>query len=314
MKKLLSNINRFFTAPVPVHTIAFFRISVAVFSMIQLLVLLPDWLWLYGPEGMIPWQLSDAIPLRNTPGLLEISALLRPFHLTAVQAVWIVTVIYFFSLTGLIIGWKSQPMGALAWITHLVLNTTGHFTAYGVETFTHIALFYCMVMPVGIAWSLDAYRRRPVIAPYLVTLSIRVIQLHLCIMYLASGLEKSMGTQWWDGNAIWIALQQDQFHNFNVNWMASVPIVPQALCIGTLVIEMFYPAGMLWNKTKKFWLPAILMMHLGIAIFLGLQLFGALMFLLNLSIFGAEPVKKMVTRISGVFDAKFFESQNIAHS
>ena len=292
-----SKITVFFTEPLSAQTLGFFRICVAVFCLVQLLVLLPDWLWLYGPDGLIPWQLSDAVSFRNTPGLSGLTRLLQPLGAGPVQVLWLITMLYFFSLIMLIIGWKSQWMGAIAWITHLLLNTTGHFTAYGVETFTHIALFYCMVVPVGAAWSLDA-RKGFTVAPHLLTLSIRVIQLHLCIMYLASGLEKAMGTQWWDGNAIWIALQQDQFHHFNVDWMASFPIIPQMLCIGTLVVETLFPAGMLWNKTRKFWLPAILLMHLGIALFLGLQLFGALMFLLNLSIFGTDSLRRLFSRFT----------------
>jgi hypothetical protein len=43
---------------------------------------------------------------------------------------------------------------------------------------------------------------------------------------------------------------------------------------------------MLWKRTKKIWLLAILSMHFFIAVFLGLQLFGGLMFLVNLTAFG----------------------------
>ena len=283
--------------PLSAETLGFFRICVAVFCLVQLLVLLPDWLWLYGPDGLIPWQLSDAVSFRNTPGLLWFAQYLEPSGLSSLQLLWLVTSLYFFSLIALIIGWKSQWMGSIAWITHLVLTTTGHFTAYGVETFTHIALFYCMVMPVGAAWSIDA-RKGFNVAPHLLTLSIRVIQLHLCIMYFASGMEKAMGTQWWDGNAIWIALQQDQFHHFNVDWMASVPIIPQLLCIGTLLVETLFPLGMMWGRTRRFWLPAILMMHLGIAVFLGLELFGGLMFLLNLSLFGTDTIRSFYRRLA----------------
>src|SRR5206468_8546900 len=108
----------------------------------------------------------------------------------------------------------------------------------------------------------------------------------LCIMYMASGLEKAMGSQWWNGEAIWIALQQDQFHQVNIDWMANVPFVAKLLCWGTLLVETCYPLAMLWTRTRKYWLAAIVMMHLGIAIFLGLHLFGSLMILLNLSAFG----------------------------
>lgn len=286
MKPLTTLIHKFFLRPVAIQTLGAFRIAIAVFTFVQLLVLLPDWIWLYGPQGLIPWDISDALSTRNTPGLTLVARSLSVLDVSPVQTLYMVTAVYFVSLIGLIVGYKSQLMGGIAWISHLVLNTTGHFTAYGVETFAHIGLFYCMVLPVGASLSMDAWLKPSKIEPYLLTLSIRVIQIHFCIMYFASGLEKAMGSQWWNGNAIWIAMQQDQFHRVNIDWMANLPFVPKMLCIGTLALEILYPIGIQFSKTKKFWLFGILLMHLGIALFLGLQLFGGLMFLINLSVFG----------------------------
>jgi hypothetical protein len=205
--------------------------------------------------------------------------LLLPLNISATGTVYLVTAIYFSSLMGLIAGYKTRLMGTLAWLMHLTLNTTAHFTAYGVETFAHIALFYCMVLPVGASWSVDSYKKPSTLPPYLIT-----------------GLEKSMGSQWWNGEAIWIAMQQDQFHKVDINWMAAIPIVPKILCIGTLITETLYPLGMLWKKTQKMWLLAILSMHFFIGVFLGLQLFGGLMFLLNLTVFGEYCFPGIFTR------------------
>lgn len=286
MKKLRSSIADFFHKPIPAETLGIFRIAVSAFALAQFFVLLPDWLVLYGPNGLLPWQVSDTLATSYMPTLSHVKSIGSVFNLSALQTIYIVTGIYFLSLVGLLAGYKTRVMGVVAWLSHLTLNTTGHFTAYGVETFTHISLFYCAVLPVNVRWSIDARTRHIEIPSYLVTLSIRVLQLHLFIMYSASGIEKAMGEQWWNGEAIWIALQQDQFHQVNTDWMANASWVPTLLCWGTLVIEVFYPLGMLWRKSRKIWLAAILLMHLGIAIFLGLGLFGALMFLLNLTIFG----------------------------
>jgi hypothetical protein len=287
MKKIFAPVHDFFTKPVGSETLGLFRILISSFALIQFIVLIPDWMWLYGPKGLLPWEITDALSTTNTPTLSGAAKLFSSLGFSANGTVYTIAAIYCISLIGLLVGYKTRIMSIIAWLTHLTINTTGHFTAYGVETFTHISLFYCMVLPVGIKWSVDAALRdaRHRVSPNLVTLSIRVIQLHLCIMYFASGMEKAMGHQWWNGEAIWIALQQDQFHQFNTNWMASVPFIPKMLGWGTLVIETLYPIGMLWSKSKKLWLIGIVSMHLGIAIFLGLYLFGGLMMLLNISVF-----------------------------
>ena len=286
MKKAFPHIsNLFFKAEAP-ETLGYFRIAVSAFALVQLFVLLPDWMWLYGPKGLLPWEISDVLNTSSTPSLLFVSNLLAPLHISPTVTVYLVTIIYLLSLTGLLLGFKTRMMAIAAWLMHLMLDTTGHFTAYGVETFLHIALFYCAVLPVGCRLAIDARKKQTLIPSYLITLSVRVIQLHLCIMYLACGIEKSMGTQWWNGEAIWMALQQDQFHKVDTGWMAQVPIVPKLLCWGTLLVETFYPVAIFYRKTKKIWLVSIMSMHAFIAVFLGLQLFGALMILLNLTVFG----------------------------
>ena len=286
MKKIYSYIKQSFFKEEAATTLGFFRIAISSFALIQVFVLLPDWMSFYGPTGLLPWEISDALSTTQTPSLLYISNLFAPLHISQNATVYIVTGLYIFSLIGLLVGYKTRLMGIIAWLMHIVLNTTGHFTAYGVETFTHIALFYCVVLPVGCSLSIDARNKPHQVPAYLITLSVRMIQLHLCIMYLACGIEKSMGEQWWNGEAIWIAMQQDQFHKINIDWMANIPIVPKLLCWSTLVTETLYPVAIFWKKTKKAWLIAIISMHAFIGIFLGLELFGGLMILLNLSVFG----------------------------
>lgn len=286
-KKVFSTIQHFFIDPTPVQPLGLFRIVVAGFSILQVIVLLPDWMLFFGPHGLLPWIVSDALATKNTPSISMVAKLLSHLGISSVGTTYVISVLYGASLLFLLIGYQTRIAGIGAWLFHMMLNTTGQITAYGVETFTHIALFYCMVLPVGAYYGIDyrrgKYRNLP---PYLVTLSMRVIQLHLCIMYFSSGIEKSIGIQWWNGEAIWIALQQDQFHQFNTGWMASVPVVPMLLGWGTVITEILYPFGMYFHRTKKVWLLAVIGMHLFIGIALGLHLFAALMILLNVSAFG----------------------------
>ena len=296
MKRIANNIRLFFTQPVPKETLAFFRIAIGAFALIQLMVLLPDWMWFYGPAGLIPWEVSEPLAKTHMPSLVNVQSVLSWLHVSANGVVYVVTITYVLSLIGLLLGYKSRLMGLLAWLTHGILNATGHLTAYGVETFTHISLFYCMVLPVGICWSLDSRHKISKIPTYLVTLSVRLIQLHLCIMYLSCGIEKAGGAQWWNGEAIWIALQQDQFHTVNMNWLAEFPLIPKLLCWSTIIVEGLYPIGMMLKKTRKFWLISILGMHTFIAIFLGLHLFGALMIFLNISAFAPSLIQSEIAK------------------
>jgi len=287
MKRFYQAVQHFFTQPLPVETLGFFRIAIAAFALAQLLVLLPDWMRLFGPEGILPWQVSDALNTKNTPTLSWVANIFSAAGISSEVTVYILTIIYALSLISLMAGIYTRVAAVLSWICHMILNSTGHMMAYGVETFTHIALFYCMVLPTGAGFSIDKKRGKYKNVPgYLITLSIRLIQLHLAIMYCASGIEKALGTQWWNGEAIWMSLQQDQFHQFNTSWLAQVPIIPELLGWITLAAEILFPIGIYWRHTKKIWLIAIIGMHFFILVFLGLHLFGSLMILLNISIWG----------------------------
>lgn len=287
MRRISEQVQLFFTKPQRAETLGLFRIAVGSFAVIQMLVLLPDWMWLFGPDGLLPWVVSDTLNAKNTPAVSDAAQWLSHIGLSENGTVYVVTILYALSLFSLIAGFYTRIAAFFAWFCHMMLNATGHMTAYGVETFTHIALFYCMVLPVGAALSVDRGRGKYQNVPgYLITLGIRVIQLHLCIMYCSSGIEKALGAQWWNGKAIWMSLQQDQFHRFDTGWLAYTPIIPKILGWATLAVEILYPFGMYWRKTKKIWLMAVCGMHLFIMIFLGLYLFGGLMILLNISAFG----------------------------
>jgi len=281
---MISRLRSYFFDAVPVETLGVFRIGIAGFAIIQLAFLSPDWLLFFGPEGLIPWDVSEVLSTTHTPSLKDVTSL---FFISPYTSVYLVTILYVFSLAGLLIGFWSRTMGILAWLTHITLNTTGHFSAYGVETFTHISLFYCAVLPVGASLSLDHRRGKyNHVSSYLITLSVRMLQLHLCIVYFSTGLEKAMGEQWWNGEAIWMALQQDQFRQIDTGWLARVPWLPQLLGLGTLLFEIAYPFAIHWSRTKKIWLCGIAGMHVFIATFMGLYLFGGLMILLNIAAFG----------------------------
>src|SRR5690349_15923918 len=108
MKKTFSHINNLFFKPEAPETLAYFRIAMSAFALVQLFVLLPDWMSFYGPKGLLPWEISDALNTASTPSLLIVSNLLAHLHISPDATVYLVTIIYFISLTGLLIGFKTR--------------------------------------------------------------------------------------------------------------------------------------------------------------------------------------------------------------
>lgn len=284
---MLTNLKRFFLAPSTAAPLAFFRIAIALLGLVQGGWLAGSISLLYGPDGLVPWYLSSGIV---DPYMPQLSWLLPVVNATGIPAdIWVYVLmgVYLCSLTFLLLGKFTRYAAFIAWALQFTFINTGFMAAYGVETFMHIALFYCIIMPVGTVYSWDTFSRhvQPAASEW-VTLSIRVLQLHLCIVYIASGVEKAMGIQWWNGEAIWQTLMQGQFARFDMRWMANYPLLAGLMCWGTLLLETGYPLFIWWRRTRPYGYFAIVLMHLGIAAFMGLQLFSAIMIIFNTAAFG----------------------------
>ena len=117
------------------------------------------------------------------------------------------------------------------------------------------------------------------------------MQFHLCIMYLASGIEKASGIQWWNGELLWRALNTPIYKQYDMSWMIDYPYLTQLGGWATLFFELGYIVFIWPRSTRRWWIMAMVGLHLGIAVFMGLGVFGVLMAMLTPALFAvsAEP-------------------------
>lgn len=107
-------------------------------------------------------------------------------------------------------------------------------------------------MPAGHVWSLDRLSGRVSGAATTdARIALRVLQLHLCIVYFASGTEKASGRQWWNGEALWRAVMREDLGHFDFAFLASVPWLAKIACWGTLLIEVGYPFFVAWGERVR---------------------------------------------------------------
>jgi hypothetical protein len=286
LKPLSGKIYSWFTTPGSTVPLARFRILIAIFCMIKMLVVQREFLDIYGQYGLVQWAITRANLYPGLVHLGDIAIWLSRVGLSANQTVYLIEGIYFVALAGLGLGFATRWMAIIAWFINFLWMQAGGGLIYGMDIFTHIALFYCMIMPVGKALSLDAVIKK--IPPGLSVaagVTRKVLQIQMCIVYFSAGVEKALGIQWWNGDAIWRSLMLPVFHHYDVTWMARVPIVPMAIGWSTIVIELAYPIFVWIPKFRKTWIVLTIAMHLGIGIFLGMWLFAAIMTLLNIGAF-----------------------------
>jgi len=268
--------------------LAVLRIGVGLILLVEGIILWRHRELLLGEKGLVPWELGEALIDPLVPRLSWAAQALAPLGLDSAQAVMVVLALHLAAAATLTMGWHTRISAFVAWMTHLMIIGTGVAYTYGLGNMLVIALFYCMVMPVGREWSVDHRRLRrlePGAWGLDATFAILVLRLHMCIAYIGAAISKAVGEQWWTGDAVWRALSLPQFRVFDPAPFAGFPLLLQALAIGSVLVQLLYPV-LVWTRLRVAIVLAAELLHLGIAVFLGLWLFSAIMIVLNAAAFG----------------------------
>ena len=291
-------VERFAFAPASAAPLAVLRIGLASVLLVQAGMVAPALFELYGRSGILQTPLLDA---HGGPGFVRLGWLIDRLATLGIGEAPIVVAVgalYVLALAALLAGWHTRVAAAGAWFSHLMLMMTADSTNYGVDQFANIFLFYLMWMPAGAALSLDRRLGRAPVGPTSTArLALRVVQIHLCIVYLASGLGKALGEQWWNGEAIWRTLNLPDYRQYDFTWLARYPWLAAVAGWTVLLVECGYPL-MIWpRRTRRLWVAATVALHVGIAVFMGLSVFGAIMAVLTISAFAvrADPPESMLS-------------------
>lgn len=111
----------------------------------------------------------------------------------------------------------------------------------------------------------------------------RLIQIHLCAVYLFAGLGKCQGDYWWNGEAIWGAVASYEYQTIDMTWLAAHMWLINALTLLTLLFEVGY-AALIWQRlTRPVMLLLAIPLHLGIGLCMGMLEFGLIMLIANLA-------------------------------
>lgn len=125
----------------------------------------------------------------------------------------------------------------------------------------------------------------------------RLIQLHLCIIYLFGGLSKMRGEMWWDGSAMWFSIVNYEYQSLNLTWLGHFPIVIGLMTAGTIFWETYYCA-LVWPKlTRPIALGIALLVHGGICVALGMWTFGTMMIVANMAFVSPDRVRQLAYRV-----------------
>ncbi len=209
-------------------------------------------------------------------------------------------------------GFCTRVTAVLTWVGVMSYIQRAPTTLFGMDAIMAVLLLYLIIGPSGAALSVDrllarwwARRKaeregRPVPAweppapSILANFALRLMQVHLCFIYMASGLSKLQGGAWWNGTALWGTWVNYEFAPLDwaryvdfLRFLASHRWLCEMATTGGVAFTLFLEIGfpfLVWVRPMR-WLMivAAVAMHVGIALNMGLTTFSLLMITLVLS-------------------------------
>ena len=268
------------------------RIGLALEVILYCLSITGDWNSLLAGtgRGLISRELAETMLSSESAFVPRIGWLVTLGHGlglsedAVLNLVWIATLCAGMSLLA---GIFCRAAAITSWFLHLAAVKSGDLAAYGVDNLVTIGLFYLMLSPLPDRLALEwRWRRRQPQNRHLLRFFRRVLQLHLCLIYLFGGLTKALGVGWWNGANLWRALTRPPFDIISADILIRFKYVFPVLGIAVCLLEIGYPFFIWHRQLRRVWLLGILGMHLAIGVAMGMYLFASIMIVLNLAAFG----------------------------
>jgi hypothetical protein len=164
-------------------------------------------------------------------------------------------------------------------------------------------VFYLIFGPCGARYSVDRLWRlkrgnTEVQSSAGANLAIRLIQVHMCIMYLFAGIGKIQGEPWVMGEASWLSYAMYEYQSLDMTWLANWPKLLNFMTHVTVFWELSYCA-LVWPALTRPWvLLMAVLVHGGIAVSLGMPTFGLAMLIGNLAFVSPKTVRKVFDPIA----------------
>lgn len=236
----------------------------------------PDLRMLFGQGTFLDGRIILRQQRSDTLSIHTLIANLPKSPLASLQWIHFFGLLYLICCLAAFFDRYTRPAILGLFILHYLFFIANHTWSYGADYLAQTGLFFSVIFcSIGNRW-LPRYTWTAI--------GSKLFRLQLTAVYFFAGLGKAVGSTWWNGEAVWKAIQQPlspalvsiprSAHQFPSIWTA--------LGIATLLLEIGYP--LLWvNKRIRIYISTgIILMHIGIALTMGLIHFSSLMIWYNL--------------------------------
>ncbi len=305
--------NEFWFTPTSPSTLSAIRVLAGAMLLYTHFVWSFDLNAFFGPNGWLPAEMMQEAEIAgNDPdgpsgpavgaprwnwshfALVQSPKLMWTMHLAALAVFFLLT-IGFFSRTMALLGF-------LFAVSYANRVTPGAY--FGLDKINCMLALYLMLGPCGARYSVDRLwrlkRGGPTEVPpsTFANLAIRMIQVHMCIIYLFSGIGKLQGEPWVTGTASWMSFAMLEYQSLDMTWLAKFPGLLNFMTHATVFWELSYCA-LVWPRLTRPWvLLMAVFVHGGIILFLGMPTFGLVMLIGNLAFVSPKAIRKVLDPVA----------------
>lgn len=318
-EEVVGSWNRFWFAPSEPHTLAAIRIVGGLMILYTHLVWAKDLMAFLGPDS---WMTTEASRKLHSDLAGQDFTWTYLTYVTSPTWLWTLHIAALVVMAMLTLGLFTRVTSVLTWFITICYCHRLEGALFGLDQVNAMLAMYLMVGACGDAYSLDRWllKRRtsgelPIPIPKVsTTIAVRLLQVHLCVIYLFGGISKLRGEMWWDGSACWFAIANLEYQSWDVTWLIQWRWLIALLSHITIFWETFYPV-LVWPKlTRPIMLCCAVAVHGGIALFLGMKTFGLAMIIANMAFLSPPAIRWFVSlfRPTVVVTNERIETESVA--
>ncbi|MFM2093564.1 MAG: hypothetical protein RIS70_688 [Planctomycetota bacterium] len=291
--------NRFWFTPSQPHTLALIRILGGSMLFYTHLIWSLDLEAFLGKDAWIGTSLSRELSERGMPYAWSLF-----WYIESPSVLWATHIAALVVFAMLTLGLFTRFSSIAAFVLTLSYCHRLQGALYGLDQVNALLATYLMIGSCGSVFSLDRLRtsravaRTETTATVGNTIAIRLIQIHLCVIYFFGGISKLKGIDWWDGSALWMALSNYEYQSLDMTWLIGYPAIIALMTHATVIWETFY-CVLIWPRYSRWiMLSTAVLVHGGIGLAMGMPTFGLSMIIANVAFLEPALVERSIARIT----------------
>ncbi|HVE47153.1 MAG TPA: HTTM domain-containing protein [Acidimicrobiales bacterium] len=280
--------DRFWFRPGSTATLAVFRIAYGLVILAWAISLRPDLNDFFSPDGILAEQPDRAWDV----GLFQLAD-----SQTAMIGLYLAFLAGAVCLT---VGYRTRLAAVVTFVALISFQRRNPYIDNAGDGLLRILGLYLMLTPAGVALSVDRWRKHREAFwefPERALWGLRLVQIQLSVIYLATVWDKARGETWSNGTAVAYALRNGTTQRLRVPEAVTDNLFIMNLATwGTLAVELAL-VFLVWNRVLRPWVLGLgVALHLSIDVVMSLGFFSIAMYVLYIAFVPPEVMERWVLR------------------